>query len=424
MAKCYFNNDLSEGFFCQYNISDRISVEVEYDLLNEIDADDNGLKSINESTSFANRDILVVDEDKHKSYLIKDACQSGMIYHYGPLDNRSIAVFSSFEYFWSDNNHQKLLALPKNPQVKSIRIKSKAVLECLRTYGVNILARDYAAQILQNKKQEVFSVDIGRNNIESISISDSWSSYMENYKISLDLSGFLEINLICPIDYSIVNKYLQEIMIYMQLYYPDSFIMEDVSTQIDDQHYSFVTQTIRPIEHKGSNSRMAVNVKLLDFLRNCYLNMPYRDIEGATRNIPYVIMNTYRNIEDSFLLYFRFIEYFYKSKKNMRENIEIIGRCFHEHFDDQMDRERLKSHSREIVALRNHYTHSGYYIDKSELFVEYDKKNKSTKGYNVTANYEWILRKTDIMYQMVIDIIFLEMLGYGDYHYKTIFRGK
>ena len=57
----------------------------------------------------------------------------------------------------------------------------------------------------------------------------------------------------------------------------------------------------------------------LTFLSKCYKLIPYRNGKSEFRNIPYVIFDYSRNIEDTFLMLYKTIECYYK-----KQNIEGI----------------------------------------------------------------------------------------------------
>ncbi len=72
----------------------------------------------------------------------------------------------------------------------------------------------------------------------------------------------------------------------------------------------------------------------------------------------------------------------------------------------------------EIVSLRNHYVHSGYYLADHKLMIRHDRKKKTPEDYEIITDYKWLIEQTNMMRQMVIDIVFAELLDYKEYHYK------
>jgi hypothetical protein len=78
----------------------------------------------------------------------------------------------------------------------------------------------------------------------------------------------------------------------------------------------------------------------------------------------------------------------------------------------------------EIISLRNHYTHSGYYIKNHSIKVKFKKIGKQANPKNYTANnvdFKSIYKRTKILYDIVIDIIFRNMLEIEDYNFKRHF---
>ena len=126
----------------------------------------------------------------------------------------------------------------------------------------------------------------------------------------------------------------------------------------------------------------------------------------------------YRGIEDNYLMLYRFIEAYYK-----RKNIPGIQSSFinysmeHNLAKGNLSDEERCNISDEIVSLRNTYVHSGYYLKNSSLRVK-RKKNSGKRNYTVTnIDTSWILHRVKLLKQIVIDIIFREMLGYEIYKY-------
>ena len=72
-------------------------------------------------------------------------------------------------------------------------------------------------------------------------------------------------------------------------------------------------------------------------------------------------------------------------------------------------------------CLRNRYVHSGYYIKNNSLritFKDLDEKTYKLKSYTLNnVDVKWIYERTKILYSIVIDIIFKNMLGYEKYKF-------
>ena len=114
---------------------------------------------------------------------------------------------------------------------------------------------------------------------------------------------------------------------------------------------------------------------------------------------------------------YRFIENYYK-----RQGVEdtFIEKCFAEHYHGNsfVESEKIACYVRELICLRNHYVHSGYYIKNGYLRITFGKEEKNTRDYNAEVSIQWIYERVQIMRAMVLDIIFREMLGIEQYRYS------
>lgn len=76
-------------------------------------------------------------------------------------------------------------------------------------------------------------------------------------------------------------------------------------------------------------------------------------------------------------------------------------------------------------CLRNRYVHSGYYIKNNSLritFKDLDEKTSKLKNYTLNnVDVKWIYERIKILYTIVIDIIFKNMLEYKKYRFKRMF---
>ena len=420
MATCYFESDIKHGYPCEYKVTEeKIYVNVDYFIEDEIESV-NGVKVWSAASNFKNRDILIVDGEEKKSLLIKDASYLGFNNRMGSLDDKYVTSFGSYEWFESSDS-KCLLSLDDLPMVSSFKIYSDCISEYLRHPSVSIEKNKDELVIRMSKKRKSQKTLINSNNIKSIILADDWKEIPMALSYKIAMFGYLEIVLDSEVPYNEVYKYLYELMIYLQLYYPGKFKISKVRLNINTNEYDFVSKAVRPIKYTDRNISYSINGSLLDFLKNCYIKIPYRDIEGDVRNIPYVIMNSYRSIEDNFLMFYRFIEFRYKRKKHYDKQEEYIKDAFYEHYKkDIISEELIESHSKEIVCLRNHYAHEGYYIHNSILPIRYNRAN-SENNYEVVADFKWIYEKTKLLYVMVVDIIFTEMLGYSEYNFQKVF---
>lgn len=418
MATCYFNNNLDKRYRCEYEITDeKISVDVEgYDIEAE---NPSGISTSN--TYYADRDILIIDSAQKKSYLLKRAWYCGFSGRSEILDPASISKFTADVYFEASNG-RSLSMLPSVPKVEAIRIYSEAISDYY--HHPSVLIKDSEDQLVftLNKERKEVEAEINKNNIKKIVLGDDWNSTSNNTSIAVSMNGYFGASFIETVDYTEIYKYVREIMVYMQLYYPGKFKINKMLLRIDGKNYLFVSKFTRPIKYSDRFIEFSVKDGLLDFLKKCYINMPYRDTEGATRNIPYIIINKSRNVEDNFLMLFRFLEVFYKSQNPNYRNRELIQKAISDHYKEKdLSDEIKKKEAKEIVELRNHYVHRGYYIHESKLPIRFNREKPTPKDYVVEANVLWLRNKIEILYSTVIDVIFTELLGYQEYSFRNIF---
>lgn len=180
-------------------------------------------------------------------------------------------------------------------------------------------------------------------------------------------------------------------------------------------------------KYKSGNVNSTVNEDMLQFFKKCYELIPYRNSKSEIRNIPYIVLNTYRGLEDNFLMFFRFIECYYK-KQNIKGIVTNFIKYSIEHNykkNAKISEDKLEKISQEIVSLRNHYVHSGYYIKNESLkitFKDIDETTPNPKNYTANnVDINWIYERTKILYEIVLDILFSNMLGYKDYNFNKLF---
>lgn len=208
-------------------------------------------------------------------------------------------------------------------------------------------------------------------------------------------------------------------MIYIQLLRPDKLEINKLTVGINNTFYGY-SIPIRKIKYTNSYIQNSVSDDITSFIYKCYTLMPYRKGRSAIRNIPYIIFDYSRNLEDTFLMLYRTVEIYYKSKGNAKS---FISYSINNNYKD--DKERSKDEieilSQQIISLRNHYVHTGYYIKNNCLRIKFDE-NSNLKNYTENGvDFDWIYKRTKILYSIVINIIFEDILGYSDYKYGKKF---
>ena len=194
---------------------------------------------------------------------------------------------------------------------------------------------------------------------------------------------------------------------------------------VDENYYELITNQME-VKCTERYTEKAVGVGLLEFLSNCYNKIPYRKSKTEIRNIPYIVINASRNIEDNFLMFYRFIECYYKKQNIPNIRKRFVSYSIRKNYASAINwtDEQIENYSQEIICLRNHYVHSGYFIKNSSLKISFGKIDgkKNSKDYTVSnLDISWIYERTKILYRSTLDIIFREMLGYDDYKFEKYF---
>ena len=91
-----------------------------------------------------------------------------------------------------------------------------------------------------------------------------------------------------------------------------------------------------------------------------------------------------------------------------------------QHVSERQKRQQINL-VQEIICLRNHYVHAGYYIKNNRLYIRFgdiNDKIPDPRDYVSKVDFDWIYTRSKILYKIVIDIIFKEILQYKDYKYS------
>lgn len=422
MPVCYMNANYDKQYRCEYDVKKSlIEVDVEYDIDDEIGAVD-GVKTFGINTEFKERDILIVDHNKNKNYLLKNSYYAGLSCVYGTPDGGTRTKFQSHMYF-EHSNFEKLDKLPNTPKVSKIKVFSKAINDLIGYPSLLTKSSDSEYVIKLSRDNTKKAIEINSNFIKEINVSDNWNSLQnrKEHNITIDFSGYIEIELTRRVNCDLVSDFVNELMIFMQLYFPDKFLIDKIYVMVGGEYYQFFMPRME-LSYKEEHIETTVKDDLLDFLNKCYTTIPYRNSKTEIRNIPYIVRNTSRSIEDNFLMLYRFIECYYKKQQISNIRNTFISYSIKEHYAQKksLTDEQIENFSQEIICLRNRYVHAGYFIKNSSLKISFDKINreKNPKDYTVNkADVNWIYNRTKILYIIAIDIIFRIMLGYESYKF-------
>lgn len=425
MAVCYLNASYDKKYKCNYEIKESIiEVEVEYPIFDEIEPQ-NGMRFFGPETEFKTRDILICDYANKRNYLLKDAFYAGFSNVYGNPDDGSHTKFQTHIFFEHEDFYQ-LCKLPETPKIKKIRISSETLNNLIGYSKIKQIKTD-DEYIIKLPKSKIEEVCIDHNNIRKIKTMGGWNSLFPNkhHNINIEFNGYIELELAKRANYDSIHEFINELIIFMQLYYPDKFVIDDIYVMVDDNYYKLFTYRMRT-KYRERHVKKTVNEELLKFLSKCYTSIPYRNSKQDIRNIPYIVMNTNRSIEDIFLTRYRFIECYYKKQQipNIRKTFMTYSITEHYAVKHSLAEGQIENYAQEIICLRNHFVHSGYYIKNSSLKISFDRLNrkKNPKDYTVTnIDFNWIYERAKILYEIALDIIFSKMLGYKEYEFMEYF---
>ncbi len=416
MAVCFFNNNLSKSYRCTYSFDEdaELSVNVEYDVVEEIPSE-NGVRFVG-SFVYPNRDILIADSENKKYYLMKNAYYTGNSNRYAVVDSKSITIFKSSVYF-SHETFDGLTKLVEKPKCDAIRIFSKDFIRFVGLKSVKLVLAEDKVIITLSKTEEPVDFDISTTKIKGIKYRDSWEEKqdLKHGRMSIDITPYIEIQFKRKQKYEDVHKFVFELALYMQLFAKGSFKLDKICVCVSNEWYG-LNCSVRKFNYSEKNKNH-VDDQLPSFLKKCYLSIDYSfTTKTWLRNISYAVGNHSRNLEDTFLLFYKFIECFYKAKNEKGASRSFISRAIEEHYvDKKYSEEELKKLSREIVCLRNHYVHSGYFIKNYCLRISQPKDDSSFLPYTANVDFEWIFSRTDILNKITLDIIYREILGYEHY---------
>ena len=101
MAVCYMDGNYEISYLCTYEMrEDLLEIKAEYEIDEEIEAV-NGFKIRTSNMEFRKRDLLLVDFQNKKNYLLKNAWYAGDSAVYNSLDGGVFTTFQSNVYFES-----------------------------------------------------------------------------------------------------------------------------------------------------------------------------------------------------------------------------------------------------------------------------------------------------------------------------------
>ena len=385
-------------------------------------------------------------------------------------------TISASEYFIASKDQEqglfKFFEKKSELKVNSIRIFSANFFKLIDKNG--------------NGNKEI-SID-GNEIVSKISLFDNFELQQFDAQTLVKCDSGIEIHFKEDVEYSRIGVYLMEIMLYFQLFSPDLIDIQGVQAKVGKEYYRFSTAGNLYFENimrnryqlarlKGVQATVSVRDEdILTFLKKCYEKISCQRDAAHIFNLRFLVFIYYSVLEDVFMNYFRFIEFFFKEKirlldeksnkggeltyeeekvlKNCRDaskdkkkksvknprggskdkkkvprnihNKSVIRWAIERSWakiqeNSQKDVKDLKNSvcdlAHKIVKLRNHYVHHGYYIpDKS---IEYGTGATGKEQYKKIAKDDIIEMFDKVLFPIATDIIFKDILGYESYEFPS-----
>lgn len=401
MALLYINEDYEKSYNCSYKVEeDEIYIETDYHS-NNIWYSEN-IKDT----------VIVEDTINNKKIFIKQGIVQGIL-------NKTI--YRSIEYVITKTN-DNIYKLGKTNKI----IINFEKYPTRPNYNIEEVEENTSIVDFKfNKKLEVNTININKNNIEKINCIEKCKKK-------------IEIILINAIEYTEVYEYIRELVIFLQLFKYRGFKINKIFIEIDGKKLE-ISNKLLDLKYEMNHKYSLTNVKIYEFLESCYKNLEYRSNKNEVRSIPYIILRPNSNIEDRFLLYFRYIEFYYKNNKNFnlfyekentkyqkKQNIKNkkdlnVNKTIYKYIYEKtnfLKKYQSRKNINEIITLRNHFVHQGYHIPNNILKKQWKENNMiKEKTISENADINFIVEKTDMLYKIVMHIIFKEILGYSNYTY-------
>jgi len=422
MIVCIFDNDKENKYQCFYECQNG---EITIKVLKELYDDEYSSIGIHrfgkEKQEYSTKNITIFDQEAKRYFKIFDCTISGRSSFYGPIESSEAVTYTSGFYIESQR-FDTILEVPINPKINSIKIFDEALSYVYGYPSFSKIENEESHTLIFDKKSPVITIPINKWNVKSINLLDTWTikaNRDDGFNLNAELIVYAEILLKNKIKLCDVFDYVREFELYMELLQTTKRNLKKVLIEINSNNYEINYASLLENNKNSKSSQTTVVGNVADYLLNCYTSLPIRKSNVSNRNIPYVLFNKHRSVEDSFLLFYRFVECYYKKgnyqdtylSKSFIDAKEIYLKYFKEEdFDNVLQ---------EIISLRNHYVHSGYYIHGERLAIKF--KEDKNKNHSAKADFEWIYLRTKFLYYVAIDIIYRQKLGYEKYTYRKHF---
>lgn len=174
---------------------------------------------------------MIIDYQNKSNFLLKNARYVGGSSVYGTPDGGRKTKFRTRIYF-SHGDYEKLVDLQKMPKISKIRIFSKSINKLIGypSLAIEKSEKEYVIRLSKEKLNNI--IELNSNGIKNIVVSDDWTSKRDKTgDFIINFNGYIEINLTRRKNYTEVSSFVNELVIYMQLYFPDNFSVEKIWDQ-------------------------------------------------------------------------------------------------------------------------------------------------------------------------------------------------
>lgn len=192
------------------------------------------------------------------------------------MEVQKTKFFSSCYFTHGDYN--KLCELSKTPKVKKIRIFSNVINSFIGFPSLNIIESDKELTISLKRESQTKQIELNRMNIKNIIIGDSWNSKhsFKEYNINIKLNGYIEIELMRSVNYDKVYEFVYELIIFIQLLYPNKMNISKIHVMVNDKYYELFFP-LKILKYEDKYIEASVKDDILVFLEKCYNSIPYRN---------------------------------------------------------------------------------------------------------------------------------------------------
>ena len=410
MVKCYFDNNFNTLFDCDYSNNNNVINVTIYENSTNFRSESLFENELQKQPLYYSKiyNITILDYKNRKFYKLYNAIKLGTEMGEGNVSER----FKSDVYLFTQklNNIKKV---DNNSDITSIKLYNE-FFQYLFPIKCLLQKRNedfYEIRVEKNLPRK--DIYINSNNVKKLSLLDEClikTNHENSINVNINTCKCCEIVLNKSIKFFEVFKYITDFDAYFNLIFNESRRSYKVLLKIINEYFELTYKDQFSYTTKNS-SLPIIEGDYFEFIKRCYCLLPFDKKSDYKYNIKIIsLYNDYKNMEDIFMSYYRFIEFYYKSN-GKKHFIEYIVNKYEYIFKDYFSSaEMTKDFPFEIISLRNHYAHTGYYIKNNKLRVE---KNRQFLYYK-DIDTLWIAKLMKCLKKVFYKIVLLEILGYDE----------